>query len=52
MAKSIDKFNLLKRLERFSVGEIPLSEIVVKIGLILYHPPLGGDPSIFKETYY
>jgi len=35
MATSKNKFNLIKRLERTSVGEIPLSEILVKIGLIL-----------------
>ena len=35
MATSKNKFNLLKRLKRTSVGEIPLSEVMVKIGLIL-----------------
>lgn len=35
MAASKDKFNLLKRFEKTSVGEIPLSEVLIKIGLIL-----------------
>ncbi len=35
MATNKDRFNFLKRLERFSIGEIPLPELLIKIGLIL-----------------
>jgi putative nucleotidyltransferase with HDIG domain len=35
MASNKDKLKLLKRLERISIGEIPLTELLVKIGLIL-----------------
>ena len=34
MASNKDKKNLLKRLERISIGEIPLTELFVKVGLI------------------
>ena len=35
MAKNTDKFNFLKWLERFSIRQIPLPEVLIKIGLIL-----------------
>jgi putative nucleotidyltransferase with HDIG domain len=35
MAAPKDKFNILKRIERSSMGQIPLSEVLVKLGLIL-----------------
>jgi putative nucleotidyltransferase with HDIG domain len=35
MVSSKDKLKLLKRLERISIGEIPLTELLIKVGLIL-----------------
>jgi len=35
MATKKDRFNFLKRLERSTIGQIPLPEVLLKIGLIL-----------------